>query len=167
MPMEQYKAQVRYDEGLAELICDQIVEGKSLRTICQGEQMPDRKSVRRWVKDRPEFALLYAEAKEDAADAFAEELIEISDEAVPTDDRGRLDAGTVQKQRLKIDTRKWIASKLKPRSYGDKLDVALSGNVAVTRTLFSPDDVIEGQLVADRQQLTPIAPQQSDDVPSK
>lgn len=140
--MEQYKPQARYEPELAERICDLIVEGKSLRTICQGPDMPDRKSVRRWVKSNPDFALIYKEAKEDAADAFAEELIDIADEEVPLDDKGRLDSGVVQKQRLKVDTRKWIASKLKPKSYGDKLDVAHSGNVSVTRTQFAP---IEGQ----------------------
>ena len=147
--MERYKPQVRYEPEIAERICDLIVEGKSLRTICQGDDMPDRKSIRRWVKTNPEFATLFSEAKEDAADAFAEELIDIADEEVPLDERGRLDAGVVQKQRLKVDTRKWIASKLKPKSYGDKLDVAHSGNVAITRTCFN---LIEGQ-------ITDVAPQ--------
>lgn len=154
--MNAYKPQARYDDSLAEHICDQIVEGKSLRTICQGDNMPDRKSIRRWVKTNPEFAIIFNEAKEDAADAFAEELIDIADEEVPLDERGRLDAGVVQKQRLKVDTRKWIASKLKPKSYGDKLDVAHSGNVSVTRTCFIEQAVIEGQLasVAPHQLVT-------------
>ena len=57
-------------------------------------------------------------------DKLADETMEIADmEIVPTGD-GKLDSAMVQKQRLQIDTRKWLLSKLAPKRYGDKLELS-------------------------------------------
>ncbi len=138
---------VEYSEAIAAEICQGLALGQSIRTICNNPDMPEPRSVYRWLIDHPDFAKQYAQAREDAADAFAEEIVEIADAECPVDALGRIDSGSVQKQRLRVDARKWIASKLKPRSYGDKVDIALSGNVSVTRTFFNPNDVIDAQIV--------------------
>lgn len=139
---------IPYSEELALDVCEQIALGKSMRVICEQDGMPDARSVYRWLSDHPEFGIQYAKAKEDCADAFADSIVEIADAPVDRDDKGRLDSGHVQKQRLMVDARKWIASKLKPKSYGDKLDVAHSGNVTITRTDFIERPPIEGQLAS-------------------
>lgn len=36
----------------------------------------------------------------------------------------------VQRSKLRVDARKWVAAKLKPKKYGDKIDVT-SGNEPV------------------------------------
>jgi hypothetical protein len=45
-----------------------------------------------------------------------------------------VDAGWVAWQRNRVDTRKWLLSKLQPKKYGDKttVDANLSGSVAIT-----------------------------------
>lgn len=61
-------------------------------------------------------------------DRIAQEAIEIADEPVPMTEKGGLDSAAVQKQRLQVDTRKWLLSKLAPKKYGEKLE--LSGDPA-------------------------------------
>jgi hypothetical protein len=73
--------------------------------------MPNKASVFRWLRIHKEFSDQYARAKEEAAELYAEDMLEISDDL----------SGDVQRDRLRVDTRKWIASKLKPKKYGDKI----------------------------------------------
>lgn len=102
-----------YTVETGDIICERIADGESLRAICQDDDMPSRASVFRWLADNESFRNQYARAREDQAETMADELISIADEA--TDD--------VQRSRLRVDTRKWVASKLKPKKYGDKLQL--------------------------------------------
>lgn len=91
-------------------ICDLIAQGNSLRKICSMEGMPDLKTVITWRWDDKEFHQQYVRAREDQADHYADEITEIADT--------EKDAN---KARVRIDARKWVASKLKSKSYGDKI----------------------------------------------
>ncbi|MCW1908587.1 MAG: hypothetical protein KIH63_004570 [Candidatus Saccharibacteria bacterium] len=81
-------------------------------------------SIHEWRLDYPEFAALYAEAKRHQADLLAEEIAEISDNStrdlIETEKGWVANAAKVQRDRLRVDTRKWIACKLLPKVYGDK-----------------------------------------------
>jgi hypothetical protein len=55
---------------------------------------------------------------------IASETIEIADAPVGSTDSGSTDSGAVQKQRLQVDTRKWLLARLAPKKYGDKLELA-------------------------------------------
>ena len=76
----------------------------------------------------------YAKARESLVEKMAGEILEIADAPVPYTQAGAYDTGAVNKQRLQVDTRKWLLSKMAPRKYGDKLE--LSGDplnpVAIT-----------------------------------
>lgn len=109
-----------YSQELADKICEQLAEGKSLRTVCKSENMPSLSSVFSWFRTKPEFLQQYTRAKEESADAYVEEMQDLADEAA-------LDKDAINKARLQIDTRKWVASKLKPKRYGDKLDMTTNG----------------------------------------
>lgn len=125
-----------YTQKLADKICKRIAEGESLRKICDDSAIPSITSVRRWLADekRADFRLQYACAREEQADFYADAIIEIADtEPDP------------QKARVRIDARKWYAGKLKPKKYGDKMQ--LSGDednpiaiTTVTRTIIDPKD---------------------------
>jgi hypothetical protein len=120
-----------YTPELAAAICARLADGESLKSICSDEAMPSKSSVYLWLQEKPKFSELYARAKEDSADALADEILEISDNAKNDwmQRHGKDDAGWVangehiQRSRLRVDARKWIASKLKPKKYGEKLDV--------------------------------------------
>ncbi len=122
----------KYNEKIAAKLCSKLATGQSLRTACKGKDMPCVKTVFNWFNQHPEFLQQYARAKEESADALIEEMIDIADEGTNDymerkDENGEgtgsyyLNGEHVQRSRLRVDTRKWIASKLKPKKYGDKI----------------------------------------------
>lgn len=130
-----------YSEAIADAICEQISDGKSLKEVCGDESMPCYKTVQNWLSDssKGEFLHKYARAREAQADYFAEEILRISDEEVTTvradkhpgadaDEGGMVevvfDAVAVARNRLRVDSRKWLASKLAPKKYGDRMELA-------------------------------------------
>lgn len=123
-----------YREEVADAICERLADGESLRTICLDEDMPSKATVFKWLGRFPEFADQYARAREEQAESFADELVAISDEqetAVKDGAGGTtmvvFDATAVARNRLRIDARKWVASKLKPKKYGDKIQQEVTG----------------------------------------
>lgn len=100
--------------------------------------MPGLSTVFQWFAKHPEFAEQYARAKDAQADTLADEILEIADDARNDwmEIHGENDAGWkangehIQRSRVRIDTRKWIASKLKPKKYADRIDTTLSGDAA-------------------------------------
>jgi len=79
----------------------------------------------------PDFAAKYARARDLQADAHADEITALSDEEPPQvvaeGGAARVDAGWVTWQKNRIDARKWVASKLKPKKYGDAATLELTG----------------------------------------
>ena len=104
-----------YTEELASEICARMSIGRSLRSVCLSDDMPDIRTVMRWLGDpeKQDFCQQYARARESLADALVEETLEIADEG----------SGDVNRDRLRVDTRKWFASKVGARKYGDKISV--------------------------------------------
>jgi hypothetical protein len=101
-----------YTPELAEEICRRLASGESLIQICQAAHMPSDWTVRNWaIEDRDGFASKYAQAREALMDRWSEEIVAIADDqtAEPND------------RRVRVDTRKWLMSKLAYRRYGDKL----------------------------------------------
>lgn len=118
-----------YTPELASRICAQLAEGISLRTVCLADDMPSKTTVFEWFRKHKEFADQYARAKEESADALFEETVDIADESLKDAYNAdpKLVSAIVQAQRLRVDTRKWMMSKMKPKKYGDKVDVTSGG----------------------------------------
>lgn len=117
-----------FSQELADRICAELADGLSMRTICKADDMPDKSTVFRWIRTNTEFRDQYTRAKEESADALTDEMLDIADDSSNdwiernSDDGGvQFNGDHVQRSRLRIETRKWIASKLKPKKYGDKL----------------------------------------------
>ncbi|QJP10465.1 DNA packaging protein [Pseudomonas multiresinivorans] len=126
-----------YSEDLAEVICLRLAEGDSLRTICRDDEMPDKATVLRWVARNEQFRDQYVRAKHEGAEALAEEMFDIADDA-SNDWMERLDAegqgigwqingDHVRRSQLRIDVRKWYLSKIMPKKYGDKQQLQHTG----------------------------------------
>ncbi len=105
-----------YSQETADLICERLVSGESLRAICRDDEMPAISTVFRWLGLHPEFSEQYARAREEQAEALADEIVAIADKDSDGDDSAVLAA----RDRLRVDARKWVASKLKPKKYGDR-----------------------------------------------
>lgn len=130
----------KYTKQLAVKICEEIATStKGLKTLCkENSDFPSYRVLRTWISKNEEFQHLYEIAKVDQADFMADEMLEIADDSsndFMENKEGRIElkAENIQRSRLRIDTRKWIASKLKPKKYGDKLDVT-TGNESINNT---------------------------------
>ena len=107
----------KYTAKIGDEICERISEGESLRRICLTPSMPNKATVFRWLASDPVFRDQYARARECQADVLADEIIDIADGKRAQYEGGEAD---VQRDRLAVDARKWVASKLKAKVYGDK-----------------------------------------------
>ena len=115
-----------YSLEIALEICDRIAEGESLVKICSDAKMPKKTAVYEWLLRHKEFAEIYARAREDQADTLADEIHAIADELPQqvVDEKGnatRYDSAYVQWQKNRVDARKWVAAKLKPKKYSDRI----------------------------------------------
>ena len=115
-----------YTPEVADKICERIAEGESLRTICLDADMPHRATVFRWLSNQS-FRDQYTRAKEEQAETLADEIVAISDEPPPITPAGSTDSGHVAWQRNRVEARKWVAAKLKPKKYGEKVQTEVSG----------------------------------------
>lgn len=127
-PKKRAGRKTEYDPLIAAEICTRISCGESLRQICMEDRMPVHSTVYLWLLQNKQFSDNYAKAREEQADTLADEIQAIADEppAEIVDDKGisRTDSGWVTWQKNRIDARKWVASKLKPKKYGDRQIVA-------------------------------------------
>jgi hypothetical protein len=99
-----------YTPEIAEEIFRRLANGESLKAICEDDHLPSRETVRHWLFVNPEFLGNYARAREEQAEHYADEIIEIADTET--------DANIA---RVRIDARKWKAARMAPRKWGDKV----------------------------------------------
>ncbi len=118
----------RYTPEVAADICTRLAEGESLRSICDDAAIPARSTVLGWLFDgeHEEFIDQYACAREAQAEGRADEIVDIADDVLSdftTDKDGKVTVNHdhIQRSRLRVDARKWIAAKLLPKRYGDKM----------------------------------------------
>ena len=123
----------KFSQALADRICEELANGKSLRTVCKGKDMPSPLTVRRWLAKDETFRTQYAQAREEQADFHADELIEIAD-TEPDPNRAR----------VRIDARKWVASKLRPKVYGERVTAEVTGKDGGAIETKSTHDIASG-----------------------
>ena len=112
-----------FSQDIADRLCEQLALGKSLRTVCLDESLPCVATVFNWMRTQPSFLEQYTRAKQEATDALADEIQDIADDGsndwmqvkkgkgfVPMVDREHVD-----RSRLRIETRKWLMAKMKPK----------------------------------------------------
>lgn len=125
---------VTFSQELCDAICTALAEGESLRSICLQPGMPHIATVMRWLSDpeKRDFCEQYARAREAQAETLAEELLAIADEAeyepIQDPNTGQtlavaFDKTAVARNKLRVETRKWLAARMSPKKYGDKLAV--------------------------------------------
>ncbi len=124
-----------YNEIIADAICDELVIGRSLLKICESDHFPSERTVYRWLENNEDFRQKYARARELQADHYSAEIIDLADKDRITQKRVIKADGSEEltildqtdRTRLQIDARKWYASKLAPKKYGDKVQQEVSG----------------------------------------
>ena len=134
-----------FNRDITDILCQYLATGMSLVRACNQPDMPDPKTVYRWMREHEDFRQEYTHAKQEAADAMAEDILDIADDG--TNDwmedqymRGnspgwKVNGEAVQRSKLRVDARMWLMGKMKPKKYGDKLDLTTGGNELPTPIL--------------------------------
>lgn len=117
-------------KACAEVIA-RVGNGMSLSKACVGDDwLPPRKTFEGWCDADALLAAEYARAREDRADAIFEACIEIADrqgsDVITVNGVDTIDHNVIARNKLMIDTRRWMLGKMQPKKYGEKLE--LSGN---------------------------------------
>lgn len=118
-----------YTQELADLVCERVATGTlGLAKLCEiHADLPSKFTINLWRYKYSEFSTQYAQAKLKQADLLAEEMLDIADDGSNDwmesfGEEGeiswKLNGEHVQRSRLRIDTRKFLASKLLPKQYG-------------------------------------------------
>jgi len=108
-------------------ILEAIANGAALSTALKySSPSPSYAWAKLQLRSNPELKTAYQQAVEDRADRLAEELMEIADAPMPEGLDGPGRSAWVQQMRLRVDVRKWAASKLKPKTYGERLDLSIT-----------------------------------------
>ena len=136
-----------YDRDLVgSHVCSELAKGRSLNNILTMDgNMPTPATFLQWLEDDPEgLGKHYAHAREVGYRLLADEIVAISDETHTTtwiheqDVDGNylfnpdkspklkemlvpLSPDVIARNRLRVDTRKWMLSKMLPKIYGDKI----------------------------------------------
>ena len=111
-------------------VCLEIEKGRALRNVLKDDNMPSTSTFYQWLDSNEEKAKQYARATQVRADIIFDEIIDIADDS--SGDKKVVEHGEVMdgeyvaRSRIRIDTRKWVLSKLNPKKYGDK--TILSGD---------------------------------------
>jgi hypothetical protein len=133
-----------YSPEMAAKICAEMAQGKSLRSIVEQPDMPDRMTVVGWLAAHEDFRAQYTVAREIGLDHFAELTLAEAEADIPPE--------KVQAAKLKWDARRWHLSKMLPKRYGDKLtqehqiDAAVGIQAAslVAAVKLTPPEIEEG-----------------------
>jgi len=133
-------------QKVMDILCERVASSsKSLVTLLKaghdGYNLPSYVIISKWMADDPDLVNQYARAKEQQAEYMADEMMDIADEMPLTNPiTGSLDSASVQHQRLRTDTRKWLMGKLKPKKYGDKVALDHSGNIGIEQLIAGAGD---------------------------
>lgn len=129
-----------YTDEIAEEILMRLAEGESLRAICRDDHTPNISTITLWVvDDREGFSARYARARAAQAMRLADEIIEIADE----------DERDTNRDRLRVDTRKWYLSKVLPKVYGDTKTVEVRSPEQSARAIHKALHAIDGRTALD------------------
>jgi len=109
----------KYSNQLVNRICNRIALGEGLNSICENEGI-HYTNVLKWLRQNQDFRLMYTRARQDQQDFYADKLVDLAINVPATRDE-------IEKAKLISSNLMWIASKLKPRVYGDKVDFTSAG----------------------------------------
>ena len=129
----------KYTQEIADKVCALLSEGQSMRTVCKDKEVPASRTLFRWLRTNEEFCQQYTRAKQESADALTDEMLDICDdgsndwmESNAKGDKGyEFNGEHLQRSRLRVETRKWLSSKLKPKKYGERQHLEHSGEIGL------------------------------------
>lgn len=121
-----------FSQETADKICEIIsTSNKSMRAIAAMDGMPALSTIMKWLSENKLFSEQYARSKELQADFLAEEILEIADDSsndtIDSEYGPQENKEWVNRSKLRVDARKWVAAKLRPKKYSEKVDITTGG----------------------------------------
>lgn len=136
----------KYNSALAKEICETIASSsKGTKKLCfERIHWPCQDTLFTWLKTYPEFSEQYAQAKICQIELLVDEILEISDDESHdqyVNEQGALVSNppAINRARLKVDTRKWLACKLVPKVYGNKIGIESDNSMSEELRKLSAD----------------------------
>ena len=120
------------------LILEHIASGDALSTAIKrlGDNAPSYIWAKTQLRANAVLQAAYREAIEDRADALADEIISLADTPPPEGLDGSGLHAWVAQLKLRVHAREWTAAKLRPRVYGQSLDVTVQATaISITAAL--------------------------------
>ena len=133
-------AKTKFTQELFDDICQAIATSENgIAKICKNAGIA-MQTFYNWMGDDKDLLERYARAKDAQLQLMVEQILTISDDGlndVMEDAEGniRVNYDHIQRSKLRVDTRKWLLSKLKPKVYGDKVDLT-SGGEKIQQTII-------------------------------
>ncbi len=129
-----------YSKEKGDAICELLAGGSSLRAACAEVGGVSPQAVLRWVEADEVFSEQYARARAIGYQLLADDILEISDDSKgdvyqDADGNERTDTERVARAKLRVDSRKWMLSKMLPKMYGDKVEHEHKGEVLHSLTV--------------------------------
>lgn len=136
----------KYNTELGQEICETIASSsKGTKKLCvEHPHWPCQDTLFTWLKTYSEFSEQYAHAKRCQIEVLIDEILEIADDASQDQYVNELGAlvsnpPAINRARLKVDTRKWLACKLVPKVYGNKIDIESDSSMSEELRKLSAD----------------------------
>jgi hypothetical protein len=120
------KPRVPYSEEVAEKLFERLRNGETLKVACRDKGMPRAALVRQWAMEDEVFGEKLQRARELGCQAMADEIIDFSDNK-------STEPGKVARDRLRVDSRKWLLARILPAIYGDRVEVAAKAGIVVVQ----------------------------------
>jgi hypothetical protein len=134
---------LEYTKEMGDYICELVSStGFGLLKLTKlYPELPDKITINRWRYRVPDFRHQYAMAKIEQADILAEECLEIADDdsgdtKLSPDGFELCNTEFIARARLRVDTRKWLASKLLPKQYGQQAEEVKPENKSIIEMLI-------------------------------
>jgi len=114
---------------IIDTVCLNMASGMSVKHIFDNAIVSISRSLfYEWLIENKDFSDKYARASEIRSDVLFDEIIEIADDQqgdiyIDKEGREQTDHNVIARSRLRVDARKWAASKLNPKKYGDKQEI--------------------------------------------
>ncbi len=127
MTAKKVGAPTMYTEELGNEICAKLAtNAKGLGPLSkENPHWPCPQTIFEWRIKHKEFGAKYALAKTNQIEALVDEILNISDnddnDVIETENGYASNSAAIQRARLRVDSRKWLAGKLAPKIYGDKI----------------------------------------------
>ncbi len=124
---EPFGRPTKYSKELAIEICEQIaITRYGLDSLCKlFPHFPNPANIFRWIIKHDDFREMYESAREQQCNVMADQILSVayddSQDAIETENGTKINGEFVNRSRLKIDSLKWLLTKLQPRKYGDRV----------------------------------------------